>query len=313
MHSSKQRWLSPYLEKLAPRQNSSLDAMSMRGKQRKQVLALALFSLRGALPAALGGSRAHRNIVTMELPATTFDRSSLKSTSKNIEIAMFDFDQTLSTVHVFKTLGGLGVNWFGHAALSPEGQYSLLEKYPDKYNALWAFGGETRIAALRDLFEKLKKRGVKMMICTLGYPIVVKTLLEEADMLKYFGWTGVPSVVGMSNSAYADSWTSYDLQAQQELEVHTAKDEVLTLPKVQLLDELLEMEEQRMQVELPLSAGVIVEDDPEAIMDAQSYWRESGSLFPSKVDRMSYIHVKNRRGLQENEMIDLLRMAGVQE
>jgi hypothetical protein len=248
----------------------------------------------------------------METPVVAVDQSSFKSTGQTVEIAMFDFDQTLSTMHVFKALGGLGESWFGHAALSPEGQYSLLRRYPDKYNALWAFGGEKRIAALRDFFEKLKKQEVKMMICTLGYPVVVKTLLEEADLLKYFGWTGVPSVVGMSNSAYADSWTSYDLQAQQEFEVRTAKDEVLRVPKVQLLDELLEIEEQRMHVDLPLSAGVIVEDDPEAIMDAQSYWRESGSFFPSKVDRMSYIQVKNRRGLQDDEMTDLLRMAGVQ-
>lgn len=328
--------------------NSSLVAMYSHSQQHKLAKALAsmLFSSGGTSPSAIGGrtgktrskfsTPAKRNALGRsvaaavemrgkfairtrstrdKLKAATDQYSLFNATGKTLEIAMFDFDQTLSREHVFSTLSGDGFNPFRvgePAARSPYGQISKLVKESHKYNALWAFGGSDRIAALRDMLERLRMRGVKMMICTLGYPCVVRKLLEEAGLLRYFGWAGVPSVVGMADLAYAEAWTRYDHQARHEFRFAAVRsdDEVLKVPKVKLLDQLLQLEGKRMQMDLPLSAGVIVEDDPEAILDAQSYWRDSGSTFFRRRDRMSYIAVRDRQGMQKDvEMLRLLRMA----
>jgi len=241
-----------------------------------------------------------------------------------LAVAMFDFDQTLSVHHVFHTLGRYRSSIERRAevlrgdklpkgeieAISPAGQVSRLVKEHDTYNATWAFGGAPRILALRSMLERLEARGVKMMVCTLGFPATVKKLLEEADLLKFFGWEGVPSVVGVGGATYKPYFSDYDLEAAKEFAVVEDPETILKSSKVDLLEKLLEKEGVRMRMKLPLTSGVLVEDDERAIDMAQRYAPDSEYDRVVSKGQLSTVFVKLKNGMRPDfEMQELLKMA----
>lgn len=241
-----------------------------------------------------------------------------QGSDKKIFIAMFDFDQTLAKEHVFHTLAQWTTSAERNAeqdmtgepvAVSPVGQLSRLTKESNKYNATWAFGGEERIEALRDMLQSLEDAGVKMVVCTLGFPVAAKKLLQDANLLKFFGWANVPSVIGGAAANYDGRFTYYDLQAMKEFgsQVEEHPDEILKGSKAALLDNLLSEEGARLQKKLPLSAAVLVEDDPSAVNAAKRLKRNEAYERIVKKGRLHTVEVVNRKGMRpEVEMRQLL-------
>lgn len=248
------------------------------------------------------------------------DYSAYEASDVKIAVAMFDFDQTLSTEHVFLTLSQYVTSMkrrdsdldqlYDPVAVSPAGQLSRLTLEHEKYNAQWAFGGAERIEAIRDMLERLQARGVKMMICTLGFPAVQRKLLEEVDLLKYFGWEGVPAVVGVSGASYQQYFTRYDMDAAEQHEVVEQPDEILKVNKVKLLDTLLRKESTALNMKLPLHAGVLVEDDTRMISLAKVHVRQDSYKRVISSSNLHSVRVSDRQGMQPDvEMKQLLEIA----
>ena len=147
-------------------------------------------------------------------------RRNVNYSSQQVKVFVFDFDQTLSAVHVFKQLAG----WEAPAVqfvhppfeLSERGQVNLVNrlngsgKYVftppnkdqnarpaiflvDKKKGLegttWSvacLGGQNRVDALRRFFNDLKARDATLVICTKGYVDTVRKILKDVDLDKYF-------------------------------------------------------------------------------------------------------------------------------
>jgi len=91
------------------------------------------------------------------------------SHQKLLRIVFYDFDQTLSTIHVFhKTDGAIDVS----------------EKNDQFF--IDAFGGEERIARLKKHFERLTQAGVKCSIVSYGYTAVIKESLTRIGLIGHF-------------------------------------------------------------------------------------------------------------------------------
>ena len=139
---------------------------------------------------------------------------------QRVKVFVFDFDQTLSAVHVFKQLAG----WeapsvqFVHPPfeLSEKGQVALVTRlnasgqyvftppnqdqntqpaiFPlDKKKGLegtsWSvacLGGNDRVNALHRFFSDLKSQNATLVICTKGYVDTVRKILRDVDCEKYF-------------------------------------------------------------------------------------------------------------------------------
>lgn len=139
---------------------------------------------------------------------------------------------------------------------------------------------------------------------------MVKKLLEEAGLLKFFGWEGVPSVIGGGGAAYKPYFSDYDLQAAKEFEVVEDPDEILKSSKVDLLQSLLDQEGGRVRMKLPLNAGVLVEDDERAVNMAQRYAPDSEYDRVVSKGRLNTVFVELANGMQPDvEMKQLLKMA----
>mmetsp|Transcript_9333 Transcript_9333/g.20766 ORF Transcript_9333/g.20766 Transcript_9333/m.20766 type:complete len:282 (+) Transcript_9333:77-922(+) len=107
-------------------------------------------------------------------------------------LVVFDFDQTLSCVHVFKILAGWEQEQLAvdpPFALTEWGQvrriFELNATEPFNKNggfALAAFGGPDRVKMLRRLLCLLADRGVKVVICTRGLTGTVKKCLHDVGL-----------------------------------------------------------------------------------------------------------------------------------
>jgi phosphoglycolate phosphatase-like HAD superfamily hydrolase len=249
-------------------------------------------------------------------PVVSENYSAYEASGKKFAVAMFDFDLTLSEEHVFRTLSHFATSRSRQpetteepVAVSPAGQVLRLEQEHHKYNVGWAFGSDMRLEELRSMLQRLQDRGVKMMVCTLGYPSPAKKLLEEADLLKYFGWEGVPSVIGMSGSTYQQYYSDFDRAAIEESQFVENPDEILKGSKVALLDELLQKESVRLGMTLPLSAGVVIEDDVRVIRHANIHLRQDAHNRVISSGFINTFRVYDREGLTQDEIEELLRLA----
>ena len=137
-----------------------------------------------------------------------------------VKLFIFDFDQTLSVIHVFKQLAGwehsraqfvaapyaisergqvdkvrdLAEN-HGHFAYVPADEFrkaQLVSAAAEKdggAGVLWstaALGGAKRIEKLRECFEGLRNANAALCICTKGYVDTVREVLSQNDLEKYF-------------------------------------------------------------------------------------------------------------------------------
>lgn len=193
-----------------------------------------------------------------------------------LKLIVFDFDQTLSVYHVFKSLAG----WAGrspkeHAGLKIPKPYATSEKgqmqrmaeldlaeYRDKGGfSTAAFGGEIRIQEVYRQLESLQQLEVKMMICTKGYIGVVKKILSDLKLLPFF------------EEVYGNAGTNYG-QTPYDEEVGKMKDSVeikrfLGKPaesswrsKDKLIQKL------RTRFGYAKEEVVLIEDDPEEVQKA---------------------------------------------
>mmetsp|Transcript_134908 Transcript_134908/g.419204 ORF Transcript_134908/g.419204 Transcript_134908/m.419204 type:complete len:302 (+) Transcript_134908:88-993(+) len=112
-----------------------------------------------------------------------------------LRLAVFDFDQTLTTVHLFNALAGDEPSWRlppPHAT-TESGQLvrlSELEALPEFRSqgglALAAFGGSERVSSLHGLLRQLTSAGVECIICSKGLVGPVRKCLDHVGLLAFF-------------------------------------------------------------------------------------------------------------------------------
>jgi len=209
-----------------------------------------------------------------------------------VRLIVFDFDQTLSCVHVFKSLAGWGESKMAQKgilkvprpfACTERGQVRRIDElnrtepfHKDGF-ARVAFGGERRLEELRSCLTALAGRGLELMICTKGLVGAVKKCLTDLRLLDFFS-----EVYGnVGGDAYGE--TAYD-RAAASSEIGAVERTLLGSQsqggwrtKAELIARLLAQRRLRPQ------QGVLVEDDPEEIRKAtgacKTYWvREAEGL-----------------------------------
>lgn len=228
--------------------------------------------------------------------------------SGGVRLFVFDFDQTLSVVHVFKTLAGWAdgdnANKGGSKnfrvpapfATSEEGQVTRIEELSDaEFHevggfAQAAFGGELRVAKVRELLRGLKEEGgAELVICTKGLVGAVNKCLHDLDLLRYFG-----EVYGNVGDNYG--MTPYDKRVSEAGILSAAGRQFLGNPeqagwgtKDKLVKRLMKSRG------LGHDQCVLVEDDPEEIRRAEPVCRT--------------LLVKEAAGVTEEHLRELLRLA----
>jgi len=112
-----------------------------------------------------------------------------------LRLIVFDFDQTISVFHVFKTLAGWGggINIEIPAASTELGQLRLvaeLDTHPafeaQGGFALAMLGGQERVDKLQACFEELRSRGVELLVCTKGLVGPCRRCLTNTGLIDYF-------------------------------------------------------------------------------------------------------------------------------
>ncbi|CAJ1423691.1 unnamed protein product [Effrenium voratum] len=118
-----------------------------------------------------------------------------------LRLVVFDFDQTLSAVHVYNSLaGGTEAGLPGPAACSELGQLSRvleLSHHPQLQQqggfAAACFGGLARVGRLAAMLEslsgaaeQLRDAGVECMICSRGLVGPLQKLLDQLGLLQFF-------------------------------------------------------------------------------------------------------------------------------
>jgi phosphoglycolate phosphatase-like HAD superfamily hydrolase len=190
-----------------------------------------------------------------------------------VKLIVFDFDQTLSCIHVFKTLAG----WSRDAhfqvprpyAMTERGQIrrvselSQLESFKAERGgfACAAFGGEARVEQLRDMLERLTTRGVNLVICTKGLVGTVRKCLYDLGLLGFFS-----EVYGNVGDNYGE--TAYDQElarskpSSRELQFLSRPENGAWRSKDKLILQLAS------RAGLSREQAVLVEDDAEEIRRA---------------------------------------------
>ena len=95
----------------------------------------------------------------------------------NFEGIIFDFDQTVSSIHVWHYLARK-LEEISIDNNTPENQLKMAKTWDKEYIQNTVFGGENRCNTLRNLMGILKKRGYQLFICSRGYYFVIKFLLD---------------------------------------------------------------------------------------------------------------------------------------
>lgn len=193
-----------------------------------------------------------------------------------VRLVVFDFDQTLSVIHVFKTLAGWGEKSKDRGAVriprpfasSEWGQVrriselSRIEPFCGEGFARAAFGGERRIEELRRFLAALAVSGVELVICTKGLVGAVRKCLADLRLLDIF--SAVYGNVG--SETYGE--TNYDkdiAKAQPSPEEEQYLGNAASAgwrTKADLISRLL------AQRSLRKEQAVLVEDDAEEIRRA---------------------------------------------
>lgn len=222
------------------------------------------------------------------------------SPEKVTRVVFFDFDRTLTVVHVFKSLagwvdqevgmlGGLGAVSRPHA-ITERGQLSRA----CELGTAWieqAFGGRARVCELRALLARLASApGCRVILLTRGYIGVARKCLQELGMLEFFA-----EVYGNTGDAYGKR-TKYDTAAQEA----DMPEEVACL----LGDAAHSSWESKAVIMLGYREawgldrdGIIFIDD-----DAEEIWSVSHCV--------TTVHVRSPAGITATEVRELLRLVG---
>lgn len=203
-----------------------------------------------------------------EVPPTTIAATTVTTTTTNMPYegvahpikrshAFFDFDQTITAAHVWKSLagyGGYGGRMPGSYARSERGQMYRADELdrscyvPDMNGGLMAYtqaamGGADRIAMLNRMFSDMEASGVKLYVVTAGYVGVVASALRKVGLLHFFhdtdrtrakdriyGYIGY-SADSVDHSPYSNIYTDYDTMPRAKLDDEPASMEYSRLNK----------------------------------------------------------------------------------
>jgi FMN phosphatase YigB (HAD superfamily) len=259
-----------------------------------------LLSLQTDLIKAAPSLRAH---IRRRASVSSDDASKTVSRKGQVQHVYFDFDQTLSTVHVFKQVAGWerGVpephasNERGQihriSELNRSGKYcynqpnSQIETDPE--GTSWtcaALGGPDRMKQLREFFSELRAADVKMTIITKGNVGAVRCLLANEKLLDFF-----VTVFGMVGDSYG--LTPYDDEHTEVSEYEGTAENDMRSSKAMLITTLMAKEG------LSPEEAVLVEDDFNECKSVQGICR--------------YVFVKERRGIGTAEIQSLREIAGL--
>lgn len=216
-------------------------------------------------------------------------------------MVVFDFDQTLSVVHVFKSLAGWGEKAAQGERLmqvprpyaSTElgqvrriGELDAADSRPGNF-ATSAFGGHVRVEQVRQFLRSLKEKDVELVICTKGLIGAVNKCLGDLGLRDFFA-----DVYGnIGSDAYGAS--SYD---RQMAETKASDEEARMLgpsskagwgAKHTLIAQMMR------QRGLKKEQVVLVEDDPSEI-------RRAGPVCRT-------LWVRQREGMQAADFVELGR------
>ncbi|CAJ1328920.1 unnamed protein product [Effrenium voratum] len=133
-------------------------------------------------------------------------------------IVFFDFDFTLTVIHVFKSLAGWvdaqvcmlpmrGMIVPEPHALSERGQLRRLSELGPAWIEQ-AFGGFSRVTAIRKLLDGLTQSGCRIILVTRGYVGVARKCLKEVGLLEPF-----EALYGNIGVAYGTR-TAYDVETE---------------------------------------------------------------------------------------------------
>ena len=267
---------------------------------------------RFTLAARASASEAHKpqatSVPALDKPAKPISavaiaNPSLAGTSAKVQHIYFDFDQTISRIHVSKQLAGWKPGVRPPHALSERGQIHRLKMmnaagpvfvYDDhavqvtqtsSTTASWtacALGGPERVGQLGSFFASLKASGVRLSIITKGYVGACRYLLEQEGLLQHF-----EQVFGMLGQFYGES--DFDRTNLEPSSFEGSSDYELRKSKASLICSLMSRES------LAVEEACLVEDDAQEIASVQGICR---SVFVSK-----------RRGMTESEMNELRSLA----
>jgi len=223
-----------------------------------------------------------------------------------VKLIVFDFDQTLSIVHVFKSLAG----WADRGqssqaskcrvsrpfACTERGQVrrirelDKMEPFKEASFSVSVFGGEARVEQIRQTLCTLKERDTELVICTKGFVGVVKRCLSDLGLLDFF--TEVYGNIGCGT--YGE--TAYDRAA--DLTIDTPEEALLLGTEAQadwLTKDRLVMQLMRRS-RLRREQALLVEDDPDEIRRAGSVCR---TLWVREAEGMTPEHLTRLRRLTE--------------
>mmetsp|Transcript_20310 Transcript_20310/g.56432 ORF Transcript_20310/g.56432 Transcript_20310/m.56432 type:complete len:431 (-) Transcript_20310:134-1426(-) len=228
-----------------------------------------------------------------------------------VRLVVFDFDQTLSTIHVFKSLAGWGEAFDTEAderaggglassnsrlprpfASSERGQVRRIAEldqvapFKDAGGfAMWAFGGATRVSEVRDLLQELRGLGVELLVCTKGFVGAVQRCLRDLSLLEFF--SEVYGNIGSSTygATRYDQTVARTRPTEDEERLLGSEYQAAWATKDKLIGQL--MREQHLRKR----EVVLVEDDPEEIRRGSrvcsTLWvQEARGLTLEQLDRL---------------------------
>ncbi|CAE7432618.1 Nlrc5 [Symbiodinium sp. CCMP2456] len=193
-----------------------------------------------------------------------------------VRFFMFDFDQTLTVFHVFKSLSGWKQEGVCASipkphAMSELGQVARIDELSSGEFATQggfpcaAFGGNSRVEEVRRMLQSLQKEDAEMVICTKGFVGPVQLCLHALGLRSYF--TQVYGHIGVTyGTSPFDKQVIADPPALAPQFLGEAW-QAEWRSKDQLMVKLLQ------QKGLKSSQGILVEDDPEEIRRANRICR----------------------------------------
>lgn len=206
-----------------------------------------------------------------------------------VKYVFFDFDQTLSRVHIFKQLAGWEKSSRQPFARTERGQmYRVGEldtkctwRYDEATGCIvqddvsaaastWtcaALGGKARVEELRQLLRELQGSGAKLAVITKGYVGVVQYVLRAEDLLGCF-----MMIFGMVGNSYSPL-SEYDLVERDPMFGEGTKANQLTSSKAHLISTLMSQDGVRFR------EAILVEDDIHEIESVKNVCR---SVFVSQ-------------------------------
>jgi FMN phosphatase YigB (HAD superfamily) len=144
-----------------------------------------------------------------------------------VRLVCFDFDCTLSVIHMFKEIAG----WERPNQLDPpfaQSEKGQIAKIRELNQKPWAaagsppqlfveasgtifsaalLGGEQRVSTLRAMLTHLQASRAEAVIITKGYVGAVQQVMQDVGLLQYFA-----AVYGLTGNIYGT--TEYDIQVQ---------------------------------------------------------------------------------------------------